>query len=303
MATTSITPAASHNNRILTLIRQISSSSITSNNFDQQGSSQVLTTENTSSVASEKNRSASSSSGSSKVCLIVGAGDATGSALARKFHKEGFKVACVRRQGQRLDDGIVKELGEGCRGFAVDARKEDEITNLFKEVETDMGEIEVCIHNIGGNVRFPLLETTERVYRKVWELCGLSAFLVGREAAKYMVNRGTGTIIFTGATASTRGAANFAAFSGGMHAKRSLAQSMAREFGPKGIHVAHVIIDGPIETNFTKGIMGEATWEKMRTNHQLLSPPEIAQAYWTLVTQHKSAWTFEMDLRPYSETF
>jgi len=236
--------------------------------------------------------------------LIVGAGDATGSALARRFHREGYLVACARRDGGKLDEGVVKELGEGCRGFGIDARKEDEIVKLFDEVERDMGKIEVCIHNIGGNVRFSLLETTERVYRKVWELCGLSAFLVGREAAKRMLANGQGgTIIFTGATASTRGAANFSAFAGGMHAKRALAQSMARELGPQGIHVAHIVIDGPIRTEFIRGIMGQDQFEKMKERAEVLFPEDIAEAYMSIVKQNKSAWTFELDLRPYSEKF
>jgi len=236
--------------------------------------------------------------------LIVGAGDATGSALARRFHRDGYLVACARRDGGKLDEGVVKELGEGCRGFGIDARKEDEIVKLFDEVERDMGKIEVCIHNIGGNVRFSLLETTERVYRKVWELCGLSAFLVGREAAKRMLANGQGgTIIFTGATASTRGAANFSAFAGGMHAKRALAQSMARELGPQGIHVAHIVIDGPIRTEFIRGIMGQDQFEKMKERAEVLFPEDIAEAYMSIVKQNKSAWTFELDLRPYSEKF
>jgi len=239
----------------------------------------------------------------SKVCVIVGAGDATGTALARKFHREGFAVACVRRNGDKLDDGIVKELGAGCRGFGVDARKEEDITALFRQVEAEMGPVEVCIHNIGGNVRFPLMETTERVYRKVWELCALSAFLVGREAVKHMLPRKRGTMIFTGATASTRGAANFAAFSGGMSAKRALAQSMAREFAPQGIHVVHVVIDGPIETKFIRDIFGEEKFKEMKANAQLLDPSHIADAYYNLHTQQKTAWTFELDLRPYSEIF
>jgi len=239
--------------------------------------------------------------GKPKVCLIVGAGDATGTALVKKFHKEGYLVACARRNGNKLEEGLVKELGGGCRGFTTDARLEDDVVKLFKQVEDEMGEIHVCIHNIGGNVRFSVLETTERVYRKVWELCGLTSFLVGREAAKYMTKRGHGAIIFTGATASTRGSANFAAFSGGMHAKRSLAQSMARELGPLNIHVAHVIVDGPIRTEFTKGLMGAEIWEKMDKNDELLKPEKIAEAYWALVQQHRSACTFELDLRPYSE--
>lgn len=237
-----------------------------------------------------------------RVCLVVGAGDATGGAIARRFNREGYVVACARRDGEKLKV-LIDSLSSECRGFSTDARKEEDVVRLFETVEQEMGPIEVCVHNIGGNVRFPILETTERVYRKVWELVGLSAFLTARQAAKYMKARGRGTIIFTGATASIRGAANYSAFAGGMHAKRALAQSMARELGPENIHVAHVVIDGPIETEFVKGIVGHELFEEMLKNENLLSPDQIAEAYVQLAKQERRAWTFEMDLRPYSEHF
>lgn len=256
----------------------------------------------TAKLAAHLSSSAVAAAAPKPVCVIVGAGDATGSALARKFSSEGYLVACARREGAKLEP-LIRTLAPGSRGFSTDARLEAEVQSLFQVVEKEMGPISVVIHNIGGNVRFPVLETTERVYRKVWELCGLSAFLVGKEAAKHMVPRGKGTIVFTGATAATRGAANFAAFAGGMHAKRALAQTMAREFGPAGIHVAHVIVDGPIHTQFIREVVGADNFAALRESDGLLQPDEIAQAYFALVQQHRSAWTFEMDLRPYSETF
>ena len=167
----------------------------------------------------------------------------------------------------------------------------------------ELGSLDVVVHNIGGNVRHDVVDTTTRVYTKVWELVGLSAFLVGREAAKRMVPRGTGTIIFTGATASTRGAAGFSAFAGGMHAKRAMAQSLAKEVGPAGVHVAHVVIDGPIETAFVRQLVGDAAFEEMRARDALLLPSEIANVFVTISKQHRSAWTFETDVRPYCEKF
>ena len=175
------------------------------------------------------------------VALIVGAGDATGGAIARRFARDGFTVCAVRRNGDKLA-GLIDDIsasGGAARAYGVDARKEEEVAEMVASIERDVGPIDVCVHNIGANVRFPILDTTSRVYFKCWEMVAMSAFLVGREVARAQVERGHGTIIFTGATASTRGRAGFSAFSGAMHGKRSLAQSMAHELGPKGIHVAH----------------------------------------------------------------
>ena len=162
-----------------------------------------------------------------------------------------------------------------------------------------MGPIEVAVFNVGGNVRFPLLETSSRVYRKVWEMCAFAGFLVGREAARVMLPRGRGTILFTGATASVRGGAGFAAFSGGKHALRALAQSMAREFGPQGIHVGHVVIDGPIDNDNSRELFPEIYAE--RPDDRVLKPDDIAEIYWHLHRQPRTAWTFETDIRTYAE--
>jgi NAD(P)-dependent dehydrogenase (short-subunit alcohol dehydrogenase family) len=237
----------------------------------------------------------------SKVALVVGAGEATGGAIARRFAREGY-VACVAR---RTDDKLaplvaqIEAAGGRARAFGSDARREDQVAALVATIEREVGPIEVCAFNVGGNVRFPIRETTERVYRKVWEMAALAGFLVGREAARVMVPRGRGTILFTGATASLRGGKGFAAFAGAKHALRALAQSMARELGPEGIHVAHVVIDGAIDTAFIR----ENFPERYRLKDQggILDPEAIAENYWRLHCQPRSAWTHELDLRPWME--
>jgi len=182
-----------------------------------------------------------------------------------------------------------------------DARDEDAITNLFKTIEKDIGPLEVVVFNIGANVRFGIKETTSRVYRKVWEMAAFAGFLTGREAAKYMEPRGRGTIIFTGASASLRGKAGFSAFAGAKTAKRALAQSMARELGPKNIHVAHVIIDGAIDGDFIRNNFPGV--DEMRKEDGLMQPDDIAQNYVMLHKQPRTAWTHELDLRPWKETW
>ena len=183
--------------------------------------------------------------------IIIGAGVSTGSAISRKFAEMGYHVVPVRRERnfpelEKLTDSI-KEAGHKATPFGVDARDEDAIAKLFQEVEENIAPIDVVVFNPGANVFFPIEETTARVYKKVWEMAAFAGFLTGREAAKYMKTRGHGSIFFTGATASVRGGAGFSAFSGAKFALRSLSQSMARELGPQGIHVAHFIIDGAIE--------------------------------------------------------
>jgi NAD(P)-dependent dehydrogenase (short-subunit alcohol dehydrogenase family) len=237
----------------------------------------------------------------SPVALIVGAGDATGGAIARRFAREGY-VACVtRRNRDKLTDLVAQIEGFGGRAhaFGSDARSEDETVALFDTIERDIGPVDVAVFNIGGNVRFPIADTTTRVYTKVWEMCALAGFLTGREAARRMAPRGKGTILFTGATASLRGGAGFAAFAGGKHALRALAQSMARELGPQGVHVAHVVIDGAIDTAFIRENFPEAYAKKEQGG--ILSPDHIADMYWMLHRQPKDAWTHELDLRPWTE--
>jgi len=235
------------------------------------------------------------------VALIIGAGDATGGAIARRFAKGGFVACPVRRNAEALSPLVETIIAEGGEvvPFGCDARDEDQMVNLFASIERDIGSIDVAIFNIGANVPSSILDETARKYRKIWEMACFSGFLMGREAARVMVPRGKGTIIFTGATASIRGSANFAAFAGAKHALRGLAQSMARELGPKGVHVAHSIIDGAIDTAFIRDNFPERY--AMKEQDGILNPDHIAEAYWMLHMQPKSAWTHELDLRPWSE--
>ena len=238
-----------------------------------------------------------------KAVLVVGAGDATGGAIARRFAAEGL-IACVtRRTADKLAPLVEQICGAGgqAHGFASDARKEVDMATLVAHIEREIAPIEVAVFNIGGNVRFTLAETTERVYRKVWEMGALAGFLMGREVAKGMLERGRGTILFTGATASLRGSAGFAAFAGAKHALRALAQSMARELGPQGIHVAHIVIDGAIDTAFIAEHFPERY--ALKAEQGILDPEAIADNYWNLHAQTRSAWTHELDLRPWMETW
>ncbi|MBM3380120.1 MAG: SDR family NAD(P)-dependent oxidoreductase, partial [Betaproteobacteria bacterium] len=189
-----------------------------------------------------------------KVCCVIGAGDATGGAIARRFAREGYEICVARRTEAALVPLVesIQAAGGRAHAFGLDARREDAVITFVDHVESTIGPIEVMVFNVGGNVRFPILETTSQKYFKVWEMCAFAGFLAGREAARVMLARGRGSILYTGATASVRGAAGFAAFAGGKAALRALAQSMARELGPKGVHVAHVIVDGMIDTAFTR---------------------------------------------------
>lgn len=239
-----------------------------------------------------------------KTALIIGAGDDTGSAIARAFAREGFAVCVTRRprHAEKLDTLVKTIRSEGGQAYAkpCDARDEADMVRLFHEVEA-IGPLDVVVFNIGANVRFGIGETTERVFRKVWEMACLAGFLTGREAAKHMKPRGHGTIIFTGATASLRGAAGFSAFASAKHGLRAIAQSMARELGPQGIHVAHTVIDGMIDSNFIREMLPDV--DDRREQDAILNPDHIAQAYVDIHNQIRTAWTFELDLRPYCETW
>ena len=239
------------------------------------------------------------------VCLVIGAGDGLGASVARAFAREGLRVCLTRRPRrveaiERLAETIRAEAGEA-HAFGLDARVEADVVGLIERIEREIGPIEVLVFNIGANVRFPVVETTARVYSKVWEMAALAGFLTSREAARAMIGRGRGTILFTGATASVRGGAGFSAFAGAKHALRALAQSLARELGPKGVHVAHLVIDGAIDGAFIRGLLPDAA-EKL-AREEILVPDEIARNYVWLYRQKRSAWTFEMDLRPWSETW
>lgn len=239
----------------------------------------------------------------SPAAVIIGAGDATGGAIARAFAAEGL-TACVNRRSRNAEQlerlaQSIRDNGHKARAFPGDAREEAEMVALFEKVEEEVGPIEVAVFNIGANVQFPIVETTTRVYTKVWEMGCLAGFLMGREAARHMIPRGRGTILFTGATASIRGGSGYAAFSGAKGALRMLAQSMSRELGPKGIHVAHTVIDGGIDTEFIKG--RHPAFDEAKAADLILSPDAIAANYVMLHRQPRSAWTHELDLRPWGE--
>lgn len=233
-----------------------------------------------------------------KVCCVIGAGDATGGAIARRFAREGYAICVARRTEAALAPLVesIQAAGGRAHAFGLDARREDAVITFVDHVESTIGPIEVMVFNVGGNVRFPILETTSQKYFKVWEMCAFAGFLAGREAARVMLARGRGSILYTGATASVRGAAGFAAFAGGKAALRALAQSMARELGPKGVHVAHVIVDGMIDTAFTRVQFAEHV--ATVGPQGILHPEHIAEAYLWLHRQPRDAWTFELDLRP-----
>jgi NAD(P)-dependent dehydrogenase (short-subunit alcohol dehydrogenase family) len=239
--------------------------------------------------------------GTSKVGLVVGAGDALGGAIARRFAREGYTMAVARRRGELLAPLVERIKADGGRAIACpcDARREEQVVALFDRVEAEAGPLDAVVFNVGGNVRFPILEMTAQKYFKTWEMAAFSGFLVGREAARRMVPRGRGTILFTGATASLRGGSGYAAFAGGKAALRMLAQSMARELGPKGIHVAHVVVDGAIDTEFIRTQFPERYARKAEDG--ILDPEHIAETYWQLHRQPRDAWTHEIDVRPWIE--
>lgn len=238
-------------------------------------------------------------------CAIIGAGDFIGSAIARKFAAEGYTVFVGRRTAEKLEPlkREIEAAGGACEARALDARKEDEVTAFLQAADAH-APLEVVIANPGANVYFPILETTERVFFKVWEMACKAGFLTGREAARIMLKRGKGSIFFTGATASTRGGSGYAAFASAKAGLRAVAQSMARELGPQNIHVAHLVIDAGVDTAFVRDRIAQARGAEVAANlppDVLMEPSSIADAYWMLHQQARDAWTFEMDLRPYGE--
>ncbi len=243
--------------------------------------------------------------GSKGACLVVGVGEGVGGAIAKAFAAEGYAV-CMTRRARNLDqlDSLAAEIraaGGTAHAFGVDAREEGEVIALFDKIEAEVGPLEVVVFNIGANVRFGIVETTSRVFTKVWEMACFAGFLAGREAARVMVPRGRGSILFTGATASIRGRDGFAAFAAAKAGLRAVAQSMSRELGPKGIHVAHVVVDGAIDGNFTRANRTDV--EGLLAADAILKPEEIAANYVWLHNQQRSAWTHEVDLRPWAESW
>ena len=236
---------------------------------------------------------------------VIGAGDFIGSAIAKRFAREGYLIFAGRRTADKLEalKQTIEEGGGRCEARALDARKEEDVAAFLKEAN-DAAPLEICVFNPGANVNFPLLETTERVFRKVWEMACYAGFLTGREAARLMLPHGKGTILFTGATASMRGGIGYAAFASAKFGLRAVAQSMARELGPKNIHVGHLVIDAGVDTAFVreriKARGGEKALDSLAED-QLMHPDSIAEAYWFLHNQTRDGWTFELDIRPFME--
>lgn len=236
---------------------------------------------------------------------VIGAGDFIGAAIARRFAAEGFSVFAGRRGGDKLAPLIaeIEAAGGRAQGRTLDARNESQVVQFLAEANAH-APLEVCIFNVGANVNFPLLETTERVFRKVWEMACCGGFLSAREAARHMLVHGRGCIFFTGATASLRGGVGYAAFASAKFGLRAVAQSAARELGPKNIHVAHLIIDAGVDTAFVRARLEERGGEAAIANlqpDQLMRPEAVAEAYWSLYQQPRDAWTFEHEIRPYGE--
>ena len=240
-------------------------------------------------------------------CAIIGAGDFIGSAIAKKFAAEGYTVFVGRRTAEKLEPlkREIEAAGGACEARALDARKEDEVTAFLQAADAH-APLEVVIANPGANVYFPILETTERVFFKVWEMACKAGFLTGREVARIMLKHGKGSIFFTDATASMRGGSGYAAFASAKAGLRAVAQAMARELGPRNIHVAHLVIDAGVDTSFVRDRIAQARGADIAANlppDVLMEPTSIANAYWALHQQSRDAWTFEMDLRPFGETW
>ena len=234
---------------------------------------------------------------------VIGAGDFIGSEIAKKFAAEGFTVFAGRRNGDKLKPLVeeIEKSGGKIVARSLDARKEDEINAFLQDADAH-APLEICIFNVGANVNFPILETTDRVFKKVWEMACYSGFLAGREATRLMLPRGGGNIFFTGATASLRGGSGFAAFAAAKFGLRAVAQAMARELGPKNIHVAHLVIDSGVDTAWVRERREQLWGKEALDNPDLLMPPSsVAESYWQLYNQPKTAWTFEMEIRPFGE--
>jgi NAD(P)-dependent dehydrogenase (short-subunit alcohol dehydrogenase family) len=231
---------------------------------------------------------------------VVGAGDYIGAAIARRFAREGYLIHAGRRNGEKLAPLVAEITAAGgrCIGKTLDARDENAVAAFMTEAD-QAAPLEAVIFNIGANVNFPLLDTTERVFRKVWELACYAGFLTGREAARAMLPYGGGSIFFTGATASVRGGKGYAAFASAKFGLRAVAQSMARELGPRGIHVAHLVIDAGVDTAWVRErIKARGDSGPRRT---LMDPASIGEVYWQLHQQPRDAWTHELDVRPAGE--
>ena len=243
-----------------------------------------------------------SPSASPGTVAVIGAGDYIGAAIARRFAAGGYTVVAGRRNGEKLAPLVadIEARGGRCVGRSLDARQEDDVTAFLAEAER-IAPLQVCVFNVGANVNFPLLETTERVFRKVWEMACYAGFLSTREAARLMLPRRQGSIFLTGATAGMRGGPGYAAFASAKFGLRAVAQSAARELGPQNIHVAHLVIDSGVDTAWVRARRKAQTGSDEPAPDELMHPESIAETYWMLHQQPRDAWTHELDLRPFGE--
>jgi NAD(P)-dependent dehydrogenase (short-subunit alcohol dehydrogenase family) len=227
-----------------------------------------------------------------RTALIVGVGSGLSASLARLFSKVGITVALAARRAAELEP-LAKEVGG--KVFACDASKRSDVTKLFADVEAAFGPTDVVVYNASYRTRGPFVELDPEEVAKSLTVSAFAGFLVAQEAAKRMLPRGNGAILFTGASASVKGYAQSAPFAMGKFALRGLAQSMARELSPQGIHVAHFVIDG--------GIRSTRRTEAPDRPDSMLDPDAIAQNYLNVLRQDRSAWASEIELRPWVEKF
>jgi NAD(P)-dependent dehydrogenase (short-subunit alcohol dehydrogenase family) len=228
-----------------------------------------------------------------KVCVVTGVGPGTGAALARRFATGGHRVAMIARSADRLSElaGTIP----GARGYAADVGDAAAVRDAFARIRSELGPVDTLLYNAGSGVFAPFLDTPPELFEAAWRVNALGLLLCAREVAPAMVEAGRGTILVTGATASLRGGVNFAAFAPAKAAQRSLAQSMARSLGSRGVHVGYVIVDGVIDIPVTRAMLSD------RPDDFFLSPDAIAETFWQLAHQDRSAWTFELDVRPFGE--
>jgi NAD(P)-dependent dehydrogenase (short-subunit alcohol dehydrogenase family) len=241
---------------------------------------------------------------SKNVAVVVGVGAETGlgAALARRFAREGLHVVIAGRTEARLQRiaDRIRESGGTALTKVTDATIEQDVAALLDAADVE-GRLELVVYNVGNNVPAPALETTPELFERLWRQNAFGGFLVGREAARRLAPRHQGTIIFTGATASLRARPPFLAFAAAKAALRAVAQGLAREFGPQGLHIAHVVIDGVIQGAYAGANF--SAFVRAKGEDGLLAVDAIADAYWALHQQTRSAWTHELDVRPFKESF
>ena len=237
------------------------------------------------------------------VVIGVGAAAGLGAALARRFARDGLHVFLAGRTQARLESVAegIEAAGGRATPVVTDTTLTSEVVSLFDAVESAAGSPELVVYNAGNNRFRPLLEMDDEFFEGLWRLCCFGGFVAGREAARRMIPHGGGTLIFTGATASVRARPPFTAFASAKAALRAVAHGMAREFGPQGLHVGHVIIDGMIDGEQLNSRFPQ--FKEQKGEDGMLRIDAIADAYWGLHQQQRSAWTLELDLRPFKEPF